>query len=106
MSRTDAHAPFFIRVARGDVARREAHEHADGMCDLPDSYDPDALWQGRGHCHWEWIFAGHYFCSCEMCHGGTRLRAERRADRQRTSRILRVAADRWNAGEDDDLDVS
>ena len=35
MSRTDAHVPFFVRVSRGDVSFIEAHDHRDGVCDLP-----------------------------------------------------------------------
>lgn|GEM_PF-3419366 len=68
------------------------------MCDLPDPFDRDALWARRGACHWWWLWDGHGLCSCQMCHEGSRLRAERRADRQATSRNLRLVVDRWNAG--------
>lgn len=96
MSRTDAHVPLYIRVARRDVPRAEVHDHADGVCDLPDPYSWDALWQGRGHCHWTWLRDGHGLCPCEMCHCGDLHRRERRADRQRTRRELRDAVRRWN----------
>ncbi|WP_425956741.1 hypothetical protein [Xylanimonas sp. McL0601] len=76
------------------------------MCELADPFDRDALWSRPGGCHWQWLWDGHGLCSCEMCHGGYGLRAERRADRQRTNRVLRVLAHRWNAGEDDSLDVA
>ncbi|WOQ17117.1 hypothetical protein [Raineyella sp. W15-4] len=104
MSRTDAHVPLRIRVARGDIGRAEVHDHADGVCDLPDPFDRDALWQGRGHCHWEWRWDGHAVCSCWMCHGGYGLRLDRRADRQRTRRELRTVTERWNYGDDAECD--
>lgn len=97
MSRTDAHAPFHVRLARGDVPRVEVHDHVDGVCDLPDPYDRDALWQGRGHCHWTWLWDGHGLCPCEMCHCGDLHRRERRADRQQTRRELREAVLHWSA---------
>lgn len=95
MSRTDAHVPLRIRVARGDVPRAEVHDHTDGVCDLPDPYDRDALWRGRGHCHWTWVWDGRGLCSCGLCHGSDR-RLEQRADRQLTRRKLRDAVLRWN----------
>lgn len=89
MSRTDAHVPHWIRVARGDIPRTEDHDHTDGVCDLPDPFDP-AAWASRsGHCHWTWLWDGHRWCSCEMCHCGDLNRRERRADRQRVRRQLR-----------------
>ena len=92
MSRTDAHVPLRIRVARGDIGRAEVHDHSDGVCDLPDPFEPGALWGGSGRCHWEWLWDGHAVCSCRLCHGGPELRRERRADRRRARRELRAAA--------------
>lgn len=91
MSRTDAHVPVQIRVARGDLGRVEVHDHTDGVCDLPDPYDRDVL-PGRGHCHWTWLWDGHGLCPCELCHCGQLNRRERRAERQRVRRELRRAA--------------
>ena len=96
MSRTDAHVPLYIRVARRDVPRAEVHDHADGVCDLPDPYSWDALWQGRGHCHWTWLRDGHGLCPCGLPPGGGPDRRERRGHRQRTRRELRDTVLRWN----------
>lgn len=90
MSRTDAHVPLQIRVARGDIGRAEVHDHTDGVCDLPDPYARDVL-PGRGHCHWTWLRDGHGLCPCELCHCGQLNRRERRAERQRVRRELRRA---------------
>lgn len=93
MSRTDAHVPVRIRVARRDTAHTEIHDHADGVCDLPDPYDRDALRAEPGHCHWAWLWDGHGVCPCPLCHRGPDNRRERRADRQRVRRTLRELAE-------------
>lgn len=90
MSRTDAHVPLHVRVARGDIARVAVHDHTDGVCDLPNPCDRDALRRGRGHCHWTWLWDGRGQCPCELRHGGEAKRCERRADRQRMRRELRA----------------
>ena len=90
MSRTYAHVPLHVRVARGDIARLAVHDHTDGVCDLSDPRDRDALWRERGHCHWTWLWDGRGLCPCELCHGGDAHRRERRADRQRMRRELRA----------------
>lgn len=90
MSRTDARVPLHVRVARGDIARVEVHDHTDGVCDLPDPHDPDALWPERGHCHWTWLWDGRGLCPGELCHGGDANRREHRADRHRVRRELRA----------------
>ncbi|WP_454296557.1 hypothetical protein [Salana multivorans] len=98
MSRTDAHVPFFVRVSRGDVSFIEAHDHRDGVCDLPAPLSSDAWIYGSGCCHWEWHYDGHGICPCWMCHCGAENRTERRRDRQRARRELRVAVVEWNNG--------
>ena len=95
MSRTDAHAPFHVRLVRGDIPRVEVHDHADGVCDLPTPYSLAALGHRGGHCHWDWLWDGRGLCSCEMCHCGDLHRRERPADRQQTRRELRDAVLRW-----------
>lgn len=89
MSRTDAHVPLHIRLARRDVPRAEVHDHTDGVCDLPDP-DCNLLWPVRGHCHWTWVYDGHGLCPCNLCHCGDLNRRERRAERQRVRRELRA----------------
>lgn len=105
MSRTDAHVPLRVRVARGDIARAEVHDHTNGMCDLPETNDRDAPRQRRGHCHWTWLWDGHGPCPCETCHGGHANRRERRADRQRVRRELDDAVRRWNTKGNDAIDT-
>lgn len=92
MSRTNAHVPLHVRIARRNVPYAEVHDHTDGVCDLPDPYIYDRQWSGRGHCHWTWVFDGRGICPCNMCHGGDYHRADRRADRQRIHRQLRAVA--------------
>ncbi|MCC6496245.1 MAG: hypothetical protein IT193_08295 [Propionibacteriaceae bacterium] len=92
MSRTDAHVPVQIRIARGDIGHAEVHDHTNGVCDLPDRYDHALEWPSRGHCHWIWLWDGHGVCPCELCHHGRLNRREWRAERQRVRRELRRAA--------------
>jgi len=99
VSRTDAHAPLRIRLARGEVSRIEVHDHTDGVCDLPDLYDPNQVWHfGGGHCRWDWLPDGHGLCSCGLCHCGEVRRRARRLERQQTRRDLRATVLEWNAG--------
>ena len=94
MSRTNAHVPLQVRIARGDTHRRALHDHTNGVCDLPAPLAPDALVNRAGHCHWEWRDDGVGLCPCEMCHLGAQNRRERRRDRQRTRRELKAEATR------------
>jgi len=104
VSRTDAHVPLRVRVARGDIGRVEVHDHTDGVCELPGAFELDALSEGRGHCRWAWRWDGHAVCSCWMCHGGSELRRQRRADRHRSRRELRALVVRWNVEGDPGFD--
>jgi hypothetical protein len=97
VSRTDAHVPLHVRVARGDLGHTAVHDHRDGVCDLPDPFDGDALWRGPGHCHWRWLWDGRGLCPCELCHGGAARRRQRRAERQQVRRDLRGEALSWAA---------
>lgn len=101
MSRTHAHVPLRIRVARGDLDRVEVHDHTSGICDLPNPFDLDALQPGHGHCHWTWLWDGRGVCPCQLCHGGEANRRERRAERQRVRHELNDAARYWQAGDGD-----
>ncbi len=95
MSRTDAHVPLRIRIARGDIGYVEVHDHTDGVCDLPDPFDPDWEWRVSG-CRREFRWTGIGVCSCWMCHGGEDKRRERRRRRQRVRRELRAERRQWN----------
>ena len=101
MSRTYAHVPLRVRIARGDIAHEAVHDHTDGVCDLPDPLEGDLGWVwGSPHCHWMWLPDGHGLCACEQCHGGSLHRSERRAERQRVRRALRLAAPSAEAAEE------
>ncbi|MBN7296617.1 hypothetical protein [Mycobacteroides abscessus] len=91
MSRTDSHAPFRVRVARGEVAVRAVHRCAGRDCDLPDLAPGWSI--GRiGRCYWQWFFTGRGVCSCWMCHWRTRPEVHRAAVRTE----LRGVAREWN----------
>jgi hypothetical protein len=96
VSRTDAHVPLRVRIARGDIGRAEVHDHTHGACDLPDPFHPDAMQPQVFGCHWVFVWTGTPVCSCWMCHGGDELRRERRNERHRIRRELRAERDRWN----------
>lgn len=93
MSRTDAHAPLNVRLARRDLAAEPFHAHGcRGDCDLPAV--PGGAWRDS-RCRWIFVFTGTYICSCHMCHGGPQNRAERRRDRhQARAELSRLRYDR------------
>ncbi|MGV0675711.1 hypothetical protein ABQE62_05895 [Mycolicibacterium fortuitum] len=93
MSRTDAHTPYRVRVARREVSVVPVHRCAGSVCDLPDL---DPAWTiGRiGRCYWEFVFTGTEVCSCWMCHW--HHRPEQRRSTLRAE--LRGVAREWNAG--------
>jgi hypothetical protein len=94
VSRTDAHTPYRVRVARREVAVRAVHRCAGRECDLP---VPVPGWSGRRGdcCYWQWFFTGVNVCSCWMCHWHHRPEVRRAAVRAE----LRGVAREWNAGE-------
>lgn len=98
MSRTRAHAPLHVRVARRELAAEAVHDHVAGICDLPAREHVTRSWRPVTRCHWRWVYDGTAVCSCELCRGGRQRRSERRADRHRATRRARAAARRWNGG--------
>lgn len=93
MSRTDAHAPFHVRVARREVAVVPVHRCASRDCDLPDLAPG---WADACHrCRWEFTYTGRGICSCWMCHWHSKPERRRAAERAE----LRAVAREWNAGE-------
>jgi len=94
VSRTDAHTPHRVRVARREVAVVPVHRCAGHDCDLP---GVDPCWTiGRiGLCHWEFTYTGTNVCSCWMCHWHSRPDERRAAVRAE----LRALAREWNGGD-------
>lgn len=90
MSRTDAHAPFDVRVARREISVVPVHRCAGRECDLPDRSTCRV-----GRCYWAFMFTGTNVCSCWMCHWHHRPQDRRSAVRAR----LRDAARAWNGGD-------
>ena len=81
MSRTDAHAPFYVRLVRGDLSAQPQHARIHHACDLPDLEATVRYpWRTTG-CFWEFSYAGVNQCSCFNCHGGSQARARNRAER-------------------------
>jgi pantetheine-phosphate adenylyltransferase len=62
LSRTDAHAPFYVRLARGDLSAQPQHARVHNACDLPDlEATVRYSWRTTG-CFWEFSYydsAGH-----------------------------------------------
>lgn len=84
MSRTDAHAPVWVRLARGELAARAVHAAPHEHCDLP-AAPPLQKKPGPSptRCYWEFTYTGINVCSCWMCHGGADRRRENRRRRHR-----------------------
>jgi hypothetical protein len=107
LSRTDADAPFWVRLARAELAAEALHVRDHVACDLPQR-PPTARppWLPATKCHWMFRYTGTAVCSCSMCHAGPQHRQENRDQRHRDRVILRAALRRWNHGDDaafDDL---
>lgn len=92
MSRTDAHTPYRVRVARREIAVRAVHRCADRECDLPD-FDPDWTIGRIRCCYWEFVYTGTSICSCWMCHWHHRPEVRRAAVRTELRGVVRE----WNA---------
>jgi len=109
MSRTDAHNPLWVSLARGDLAALANHDHRDGACDLPDlrslgRLDFERRIGERTKCWWEFAFTGTGVCSCWMCHAGPQRRADRRAARHRDRFVLNAAVGLWVTGDEMSFD--
>ncbi len=98
MSRTDAHTPLHVRLARGDLASTAIHDHRDGQeCDLPAR--PESWCEPIPRCRWEFTFTGTRICSCWMCHAGAENRQERRNSRHSGKAQLASARRSWRGGD-------
>ena len=99
MSRTDAHAPFHVRLARGDLSAQPWHACIHGACDLP-ALDATVPYPSRTTaCIWVFFYTGVSECSCSSCHGGPQARARNRAGRHRDHSALGAALEAWRAGD-------
>jgi hypothetical protein len=57
MSRTDAHAPSRVRLARGDLPSRPYHAAPHDRCDLPDRREAAGYYDGKAtSCVWEYLY--------------------------------------------------
>jgi hypothetical protein len=100
VSRTDAHTPHRVRVARREVAVVPVHRCASRECDLP-ALDPGWAIGRVGRCYWEFRFTGTGtgtgtgICWCWMCHWHHRPEVRRGGVRAG----LRTVAREWNGGD-------
>ncbi|MEV7009407.1 hypothetical protein [Streptosporangium sp. NPDC051022] len=95
MSKTDKTRPWWVQMADAPmVTCLPVHDHRFGVCTLPDEITADSEPSNRrmDGCHWG-VPAGYWFghrsrgCFLERHHF---LREERRRDRHRARRELRV----------------
>lgn len=99
MSRTDAHAPFHVRYARGDLPAQPWHALIHQACDLP-ALEATARYEWRTTgCFWGFCYAGVNQCPCVNCHGGALARARNRAERHRDRAALSAALGAWRRGD-------
>lgn len=104
MSRTDAHAPAFVRLL--DPHRRVAvHDHSTGPCDLLplEEWLKDTPGWREVRCRWDVRFTDFIenpCCGCSMCTGKAYRRDARRRERHDSRRVIQDGLSDWL----DDLD--
>lgn len=91
MSKTDKTRPYWVRLFDQPQNYLEAHDHVNGVCDLPDRPAADSssnTWWGswlRHECGYTWsaafCYSGEGQCGCRLCTGYHTRREERRRDR-------------------------
>jgi hypothetical protein len=99
LSRTDAHSPFWVRLARGELAVRQEHAHPHLVCDLPETPADAVRPYGATKCHWALHYTGINVCSCWMCHAGPQHRHANRIRRHGCRATLAMALARWRGGD-------
>jgi len=105
LSRTDAHAPFYVRLVRGDLSAQPEHARIHNACDLPDLEATVRYpWRATG-CFWEFSYTGVNQCPCFNCHGGSQARARNRAERHRDRATLGTALNAWRGGDGSAFDA-
>jgi hypothetical protein len=105
LSRTDAHAPSHIRLARGDLSARQWHAAVHDACDLPALEATVRYGKRTTGCYWAFFYTGVSECSCPSCHGGPQAHARNRAERHRDRAALHTALDAWRGGDDTAFDA-
>jgi hypothetical protein len=105
LSRTDAHVPFWVRLARGDLAAEAKHASNHAVCDLP-ARPPIKRegWLPTTNCYWTLRYTGTHICSCWMCHSGPQHRQENRNQRHRDRIAQRSALRQWRHGDESAFD--
>lgn len=68
MSKTDKTKPFYLKLAHGDLAWKESHDHTDGLCDLPPVENTDSYWKHDTSCYRTFVYTGIHACCCHRCH--------------------------------------
>jgi hypothetical protein len=99
VSRTDAHAPTHVRLARGDLHAQPDHALVHDSCDLPDRAALARLREQASGCTWTFCYTGVNEDSCLNCHGGALARARNRVERHRDRIALRVALGAWRGAD-------
>jgi hypothetical protein len=99
LSRTDAHAPALVRLARGDLTSQPWHARGHDTCDLPDRAAVAGSPEQTTNCVWAFSYTGVGDCSCLSCHGGALARARNRAGRHRDRVALEAARGAWRGGD-------
>lgn len=105
MSRTDAHAPLWVRLARGELAVEAIHAADHVSCDLPQR--PPTKWDGwlpATKCYWSFRHTGTNVCSCSMCHAGPQHRQDNRNQRHHDRTRLATALKHWHGGDEHAFD--
>lgn len=95
VAHTDKTSPYLVRLWTGALEREAVHNHADGVCDLPQTYaDELAQYTANGGfldtdaCHWDLSYTGVRICCCRLCRDSAGLRELRRRDRRRARHEL------------------
>jgi hypothetical protein len=99
LSRTDAHSPSWVRLARGELAARPDHAHPHPVCDLPETPADTVRQYGATKCRWALQYTGINVCSCWMCNAGPRHRHANRTERHGCRVTLATALARWRGGD-------
>ncbi len=109
MSRTDAHAPLWVRLSFEDLPAQAWHALDHSTCDLP-AHPSEQDWSQRSFpiascCFWTYRYVGVNICCCKLCRAGGQRRADRQSVRHFDRQSLHVALGRWAAGDPDAFDA-